>query len=208
MTMGLLEAGLDVTSVDASPEFLSHLTQRIATSLPGCSARVELGDLHHLRFQDQSFDAVVCGEVLEHLDDDTAALREFTRVLVPGGLVVVSVPANPWRFDWVDAWAGHRRRYTLGDLEARMRDAGLVDIAVTPWGFPFTGLYHRHVYRPLLRRRLARGAAPPSVGGRSGRVAARALRGLFEIDTVFRGRVPGWFGLIASARRPSETDMR
>jgi SAM-dependent methyltransferase len=206
MTLALLEAGLDVVSVDASPEFVALLAERVASRAPDRIAPVEVGDLHALRFPDRSFDGVVCGEVLEHLDDDAGALAEFTRVLAPGGLVVVSVPANPWRYDWVDAWAGHRRRYSVEDLETRMHGAGLVDVRVTSWGFPFTGLYHRHVYRPLLRRRLARGATPPTGGGRASQVAGRGLRAILEIDSVFQGRFPGWFGLIASARRPPDAD--
>jgi SAM-dependent methyltransferase len=207
MTLDLLGRGYEVTSVDASPAFVEHVRMRIDerfASLRPLPA-VEVGDLHALRFADASFDAVVCGEVLEHLEDDEAAAREIARVLTPGGVLVASVPANPHRYDWVDGWAGHRRRYTVEALEGVLAGAGLVDVEVTPWGFPLTGIYHRRVYRPLLRRRLARrgGAGPPTAPpGFAGRAAHRMVRLALEIDTLFVGRAPGWYGLIALARSP------
>lgn len=203
LTLSLLAQGHAVTSVDASADFVDHVRARIAERHPDLRAPVEVGDLESLRFPDASFDAVVCGEVLEHLDRDTSAVAEIARVLRPGGVVLVTVPANPRRYDWVDEWAGHRRRYTPEGLRDLLAGTGLVDVAVTPWGFPLTGLYHRHVYRPLLRRRLARGLeSPPRATGNSPGFAHRLVRALLEVDSAFLGRAPGWFGLIASARRP------
>ena len=55
-------------------------------------------------------------DVLEHLDDDAAALREMLRLVRPGGLVVITVPALRWLWsDW-DVALQHRRRYHRADL--------------------------------------------------------------------------------------------
>jgi SAM-dependent methyltransferase len=158
------------------------------------------GDLERLDLPDGAFDGAVCAEVLEHLDDDAAALAELARVLVPGGLLVVSVPANPYRYDWTDQWAGHRRRYTPDGLARRLRDAGFPEPEVTGWGFPLTGLYHRQVYRRALRRRVEAGAGT-AAGGAPPRLVSRAVRAALEIDTAFIGRRPGYHGLLAVARR-------
>lgn len=207
LTLTLLDRGLDVTSVDGSSEFVDYLRSAIATRFAALdpSPVVEVGDLHALQFADRSFDAVVCGEVLEHLEDDRTAAAELARVLRPGGVMVASVPANPRRFDWVDRWAGHQRRYTAQGLEQLLLHAGFTDVRVTPWGFPLTGLYHRWVYRPMLARRLARGRGAVTASATPGGGAAhKALRAAFEVDTLFLGKFPGWFGLLAQARKPPD----
>ena len=197
-TLRLLDAGYAVTSVDASEPFVERVR-----GLVGDRGVVEVADLHALRFEDDAFDGIVCGEVLEHLDDDRTAVREFARVVRPGGYVIVSVPANPWRYDWSDHWAGHRRRYTAEGLAERFTEAGFDDVDVVDYGFPLLGLYHRQVYRRMLKRRLERDGS--DVGAPTGAMKriAPLVRAAFELDTLFMGKRPGYFGLIASARRPA-----
>ncbi len=144
----------------------------------------------------------MCAEVLEHLDDDAAALGVLAGALRPGGLLLVTVPANPYRYDWTDRWAGHRRRYTAEGLGERIAEAGFEDVDVQGWGFPLTGLYHRQVYRRALRRRLAAGDGQP--GGAPPQLVSRVLRAALEIDSAFVGRRPGYHGLLATARRRAE----
>jgi SAM-dependent methyltransferase len=69
-------------------------------------------------------DVVLLLDVLEHLDDDAAALRAARELLAPGGTLVVSVPAGPWLWGGHDVMLGHRRRYTAGELRARVTAAG------------------------------------------------------------------------------------
>ena len=164
-------------------------------------APVQTADLHRLALGDDAFDGIVCGEVLEHLEDDRAALRELARVLRPGGAVVASVPANPWRYDWSDHWAGHRRRYTAEGLAERFAEAGFAAVEVTPYGFPLLGLYHRQVYRRLLKRRLAADGAHLGAPTGAMKWISPLVRAAFEFDTLFLGRRPGDFGLLALAAR-------
>ena len=56
------------------------------------AAAMAAADLEHLPFADRSFDRVLCVHVLEHVDDDAAALSELHRVLAPGGEAIVMVP--------------------------------------------------------------------------------------------------------------------
>jgi SAM-dependent methyltransferase len=201
-TLRLLDAGYGATSVDASEAFVERVRGLVAARGLAHAAPVELADLHALQFEAEAFDGIVCGEVLEHLDDDRTAVRELARVLRPGGVLVASVPANPWRYDWSDHWAGHRRRYTSEGLAERLTAAGFTDVDVTDYGFPLLGLYHRQVYRRLLKRRLV--ADNGDLGAPTGamKLVSPLVRAAFELDTLFLGRRPGYFGLIASARRP------
>jgi hypothetical protein len=81
------------------------------------------------------------------------ALREYARVARPGGLVVVVVPANPKAWSSYDIALGHRRRYTRGLLQQRLRDAGL-EVERTArfhaWLSPITFLLGRTPLRALL----------------------------------------------------------
>jgi SAM-dependent methyltransferase len=92
------------------------------------------GDATGLPFIDGSFDRVIASEVLEHIDDDEAALRELVRVLRPGGTMAVTVPAwLPERVCWAlsDEYhapfveGGHVRIYREAELRGKLREAGL-----------------------------------------------------------------------------------
>ena len=78
-----------------------------------------------LPFGDATVDALVAVNVLEHIADDTQALREFRRVLRPGGRAVLVVPWNRRLYDAYDAFLQHERRYARGDLRRRAREAEL-----------------------------------------------------------------------------------
>lgn len=82
-----------------------------ATAARGRGLQSACMDAGHLGVRDESFDIVVALDVLEHLDDDVAAARELRRVLKPGGLLLVTVPAYRWLWSDHDVALGHRRRY-------------------------------------------------------------------------------------------------
>jgi SAM-dependent methyltransferase len=78
-----------------------------------------------LPFSAESFDAVVATDVLEHIADDATAASEVHRVLRPGGVFVLSVPAHPWLYSRHDAALLHHRRYTRDMLVTVLQRAGL-----------------------------------------------------------------------------------
>jgi SAM-dependent methyltransferase len=84
----------------------------------------------------EPFDLVCAFEVLEHLEDDVAALRRWRRFLRPGGWALVSVPAGRDRMGAADRRAGHLRRYDRVDLEIVLMKAGFIDPTVLAYGFP------------------------------------------------------------------------
>jgi SAM-dependent methyltransferase len=85
---------------------------------------------------DRKFDLVCAFEVLEHLEDDTAALKSWTRHIAPGGHLLLSMPAWPERFNEWDRLAGHYRRYSPEQARLVVENAGLIDVRTTLYGWP------------------------------------------------------------------------
>ncbi len=73
---------------------------------------------------DGHYDLVALLDVLEHVEDDEGALRGIARKLVPGGHVLLTVPANPWMWSAHDTVHHHHRRYTRDTLSAVAARAG------------------------------------------------------------------------------------
>jgi SAM-dependent methyltransferase len=72
----------------------------------------------------QQFDVITMFDVLEHIQDDAAALKIVKERMVPGGYLVMTVPAYQWMWGQQDVVNLHFRRYTEGQLLARLREAG------------------------------------------------------------------------------------
>lgn len=119
----------------------------------------ELGD-------DERFDLLCAFEVLEHLDDDAGTLARWAARVRAGGHVLVSVPADPWRFGPADEAAGHFRRYSARDLADLFASAGLVAESVRHYGHPL-GAVLEAGRNAVARRRLAAGATPTDMASRT-----------------------------------------
>jgi SAM-dependent methyltransferase len=74
---------------------------------------------------DAEFDVAGAFDVLEHVADDAAAIRQLARAVRPGGGVIVTVPQHPWLWSPVDEYSRHERRYTRKALVDRLEEAGL-----------------------------------------------------------------------------------
>ncbi|MFP5246517.1 MAG: glycosyltransferase [Thermoanaerobaculia bacterium] len=86
--------------------------------------RIDLESDDTLELKKYEFDTVVCLNVLEHIEHDSAALRRLYEVLVPGGRLALFVPADQALFGTMDTQVGHFRRYSREELQARIEEAG------------------------------------------------------------------------------------
>jgi len=77
-----------------------------------------------LPFADESFDLVTALDVVEHLDDDVAGLKEMNRVLKKDGKTLIFVPAFMWLWGVQDDISNHRIRYTRAQIVERLEKAG------------------------------------------------------------------------------------
>ena len=117
------------------------------------------GRLLNCRFEDltpaQDFDLVCAFEVLEHLEDDAAALGQWIRHLRPGGWLLLSVPKDPRRYGPVNARVGDLRRYDRDDLASLLANAGLQRIVTVAYGSPY-GNVQESIQNQILRLRPTR----------------------------------------------------
>src|SRR5437867_2786553 len=85
------------------------------TAIRFCEIRglgvVQLGDIRRLPFEASSFDLILATDVIEHVKEDTKAVAEIRRVLVPGGFALITVPAFPSLWGLQDIQSHHLRRY-------------------------------------------------------------------------------------------------
>ena len=82
------------------------------------------------------YDMVCAFEVLEHLERDEAALRDWITLVRPGGHLVLSVPAGPERFGEWDVKVGHFRRYSAEDMRKLLVNVGFEQPHITLYGWP------------------------------------------------------------------------
>jgi SAM-dependent methyltransferase len=85
---------------------------------------VQKGLAETLPFDDGSFDITTALDVVEHLDDDIAGLKEMFRVTKTGGYSVIFVPAFMWLWGVQDDVSNHRIRYTRSQIVERLKQAG------------------------------------------------------------------------------------
>jgi SAM-dependent methyltransferase len=107
----------DAEGVDISHDALSFCRERGLLN-------VKHGAAEELPYEDGSFDLVTALDVVEHLDDDLAGLREMRRVLRPGGHVLLFVPTFMFLWGVQDDVSNHRRRYRLPELRSVVENAG------------------------------------------------------------------------------------
>ena len=139
--------GADVVAFDLDPAELAPVRGMFGAMRAAGEAGQEggaaaiSGDATAMPFGDGMFDRVIAAEVLEHIGDDQRAMNELARVLRPGGLAAITVPAFlPERVCWAlsaeyhEVPGGHVRIYTRVELEAKLARAGL------------TALWHHHAH--------------------------------------------------------------
>ncbi|MBP2703369.1 class I SAM-dependent methyltransferase [Microbispora sp. RL4-1S] len=196
----VLRRGADVVAFDMDAAELEGVAAMFAAmdkegEIPsGASGDTVVGDALRMPFPDASFDRVIAAEVLEHIPDDMTAMREIVRVLKPGGRAAVTVPSFlPERVCWAlsedyhTAPGGHIRIYTLAELRAKLKAAGLevgghhhahglhtpywwikCAVGVNDDGHPLARAYHELLVWDIMKRplatRLAEAVLNPVIG--------------------------------------------
>jgi len=88
--------------------------------LRGCGAQVVLSQVTSLPFGGGAFDLVSALDIIEHVDDDDAALSELSRVMTSGGTLLISTPLHASLWTSFDDFVGHKRRYDPPHLLSKL----------------------------------------------------------------------------------------
>ena len=90
-----------------------------------------------LPFTDESFDRIICSEVMEHVENYKIAIKELYRVIKPGGRIAVTIPTEPTELlylalstDYFETPGGHIRIFKPRTLSLSLQKAGFIDITV------------------------------------------------------------------------------
>jgi ubiquinone/menaquinone biosynthesis C-methylase UbiE len=180
--------GASITGIDPDLSRIAEISERFGNR-PGISA--VQGDGTALPFADASFTHAISSEVIEHVSDDLAVVRELHRVLTPGGTAVLTVPAQQYPAAWdpinfilerlagrhiggerlfSGIWYGHRRLYEASDLRKVVEQAGFNVVgerSLTHRCLPFSHLVFYGILKPLYMSK----RAPRWLTGGSGRLA-------------------------------------
>ena len=193
-TMGRVASLGEVAGCDTSPYALGFCRQRGFT-------RLAAGDVSALPFADGCCDVVLSCDVLEHVPDDRQALAELLRVLKPGGLLLLTVPAHRFLWSEHDEALALRRRYSARELRDLLEEAGARVEKLSP--------VVAAVFLPILVFRLLQRLRPkgPEMPRTDLRVLPGPVNSLFvqalrlENWLLRRGSLPVGTSLVAVARK-------
>jgi glycosyltransferase involved in cell wall biosynthesis len=115
-----------VIASDVEPHYVRELAGRFGdrSNVRIASYRFPLSECDRAALQTEAIDTIVCMNVLEHIEDDRATLKDFAAVLPSGGKLVLLVPSLKALYGTLDQHLHHFRRYSREELQAKVGDAG------------------------------------------------------------------------------------
>ncbi len=184
----------DVIGIDTEARALAFCVARGYRNLALASATA-------LPFANDTFEAAVALDVLEHIPDDVAAVCEISRTLVPGGIAFITVPAYRMLWSRHDVALMHQRRYVSREVGALLTGAGLEILRLS---------YTVSAILPAVAtirgaQRLLRPNAPPAADVRPTPAALnRTLRALLDVEgkLALSSGLPFGLTVFAAARKP------
>lgn len=179
--------------------FPQHKFVGADTSLEGLEKTLELNpllqivqikldnDTPTIELPMESFNLIICSEVLEHIDNDIETLILLYKLMAPGGKLICTVPAGP--MSYFDKFIGHHRHYTRNSLRLSLEASGFSDVTVLRSGFPAINILR--IFTILSGRKLTEKIQEPNYGdtGFSHRLIT-ILRSLFRYS--FDDNLLGW----------------
>lgn len=151
MTLEALQNGHQVTSIDISKEMV-NITKDLA-SKNGFNVDVKIMDVKDIKnLGKETFDNVVCLDMLYYVEDDIEILENFRYVLKNKGILLLTVPALKHLHGIRDKDYEHRRRYSKIELIKKVRSSGFSYITIRYWNF--LGVFPTLFFEKILHKKI------------------------------------------------------
>ena len=138
----LAKKGFRADGIDASAEAIKLCAERVGQS----AGHIECCFIEEFN-PPELYDLLLCGEVLEHIQNDQAFLYEINRLAVIEGIFILTVPLHMNLWSKADEKAGHFRRYSKSEIFSKLEKAGFAVSDYVVWGFPLT-----KYFTPFIRK--------------------------------------------------------
>ena len=152
LTLYLLKKGFKVISIDMSDEMLC-LGRRLVSKYNSSPDSVHKASISEFSSHNQnSFEQIVCLDVIEHIEDDAGALSKLIAMLKAGGRLIMTVPAMPSLYGPKDVELGHYRRYDKKRIQKLFHDKSCTIKDMRYWNFigvPVTWFYLNFLNKPV-----------------------------------------------------------
>lgn len=113
-----------VIAVDSYDPCIKYLEKRFKHHTNIVPMEMDISDSKFLELSRHKPDTIICLNVLEHVMDDVQTMSNMFKILVPGGRIVLLVPAFQFLYGSIDQLVGHYRRYGKSDLLKKVSGAG------------------------------------------------------------------------------------
>jgi SAM-dependent methyltransferase len=124
----LSRLGYPVTGMDINKEAIMYASRQAPKA-----TLIHKSLLTYVPKVGKRFHTLGAFDVLEHIGEDVVFLRHCHRMLLPGGLLYLTVPAGMWLWDGIDRVSGHKRRYGKDELSSKLNEAGFRIVWFNYW---------------------------------------------------------------------------
>jgi SAM-dependent methyltransferase len=181
-TFNLIKEGYVVDAIDISLEAIKSTKDRLEKS--GLTPCVNLFNKNIFEFKpNEKYDLILCLEVLEHIEQDTKALKQMNGWLNEGGILILSIPHRQDLWNYSDEVGGHCRRYSKEDVTNKLNLANFEVEEIFDYGFPFIRFFINGLCVPFAKKRKSQ--INPPKNSFFARKAGQILRNLCKIDNSF-----------------------
>lgn len=135
----LTKLGFYGESIDISKNAVYFAQQELKDNKNVIVKQADIFKYHPLK----KYDVIFCLEMLEHVKNDSLAIKNMFRLLKPGGKLIISSPAHMSKWSEIDTIKGHYRRYERQEIISKMKDAGFKSFQIFTYGFPFLSLVRK-----------------------------------------------------------------